>query len=126
MDLRGIANSVSSAINPNVAVMLRQSSGYTVDPVTRKQVPSYADTAGYGNLQALDGDDLRQLDGLNIQGTLRALYLYGDAAGVIRPDQRGGDTVTINGKTWLVVKVLEHWDNPTWAKVALNYQGAAA
>lgn len=124
--MRGIANSVSSAINPNVAVMLRQSSGYTVDPVTRKQVPSYADTAGYGNLQALDGDDLRQLDGLNIQGTLRALYLYGDAAGVIRPDQRGGDTVTINGKTWLVVKVLEHWDNPTWAKVALNYQGAAA
>lgn len=126
MDLRGIANSVSRAINPNVAVTLRQSSGYTIDPLTRKQVPSYADTAGYGNLQALDGDDLRQLDGLNVQGTLRALYLYGDAAGVIRPDQRGGDTVTINGKIWLVVKVLEHWDNPTWAKVALNYQGAAA
>lgn len=125
MDLRGIANSVSSVINQNVPVTLNRSTGYTIDPATRKQVPTYTSTTGYGQMQALDGDDLRQLDGLNIQGVLRALYLYGDAAGVIRPDSRGGDTVTIAGKVWLVVRVLEHWDNPTWVKLAINYQGAA-
>lgn len=125
MDLRGIANSVSSVINANVAVTLNRSTGYTIDPATRKQVPTYTSTPGYGQMQALDGDDLRQLGGLNIQGTLRALYLYGDAAGVIRPDTRGGDTVAIAGKIWLVVRVLEHWDNPTWVKLAINYQGAA-
>lgn len=125
MDIRGIANGATQSINPNVAITLRQSTGYTKDPATLKQVPTYTSTPGYGNVQALDGDELRQLDGLNIQGVLRALYLYGDAAGVIRPDERGGDTVTIGGKTWLVVKVLEHWDNPTWAKVAICYQGAA-
>lgn len=125
MDIRGIANGATQAVNPNVAVTLRQSSGFTIDPATRRQMPSYTDTGGYGNVQALDGKDLVQLDGLNIQGTLRALFLYGDAAGVIRPDQRGGDTVIIGGKTWLVVKVMEHWDNPTWAKVAICYQGAS-
>ena len=125
MDIRGIANGATQTVNPNVAITLRQSSGFTIDPATRKQVPSYTSTPGYGNVQALDGKDLVQLDGLNIQGVLRTLFLYGDAAGVIRPDQRGGDTVTIGGKTWLVVKVLEHWDNPTWAKVAICYQGAA-
>lgn len=124
MDIRGIANGATQTVNPNVAITLRQSSGFTIDPATRKQVPNYTSTPGYGNVQALTNDELKQLDGLNIQGTKRALYLYGDAAGVIRPDQRGGDTVTIGGKTWLVVQVLEHWDNPTWAKVAICYQGA--
>lgn len=125
MDIRGIANGATQSINPNVAITLRQSTGYIIDPTTRKQVPNYTSTPGYGNVQALDGKDLVQLDGLNIQGVLRTLFLYGAAAGVIRPDQRGGDTVTIGGKTWLVVKVLEHWDNPTWAKVAICYQGTA-
>ena len=123
MDLRGIANSVASSVNPNVSVSVRRSTGYTVG-AGYKQVPSYAAAVvGPAQVQALDGNDLKQLDGLNIQGTMRAIYLRGALAGVIRPEGTGGDLVTIAGEVWLVVKVLESW--PSWTKAAIVLQGAA-
>lgn len=124
MDLRGLANGVSSTVNPNQTVRVSRSTGYTIG-AGRKQVPSYATPVeGPGQVQALDGKDLQQLDGLNIQGTIRAIYLRGALAGVIRPDGTGGDLVeTADGQTWLVVKVLESW--PTWTKAAIVLQGGA-
>lgn len=122
MDLRGIANGVSSTVNPNKTVTVNRSTGFTIG-AGRKQVPSYAKpVTGPAQIQALDANDIKQLDGLNIQGTVRAIYLRGVLAGVIRPDQTGGDTVEIDGQTWLVVKVLEGW--PTWTKAAIVLQGA--
>lgn len=124
--VRGVANAVTSGkVNKNVAVSIRTSTGYTIDPATRRQVPIYSVTTGFGSLQALDGDELKQLDGISQQGVLRALYLYGDIAGVIRPDGRGGDMITIANREWLVVKVLEHWESPTWVKLAIAYQGVS-
>jgi hypothetical protein len=124
MDLRGLANGVSSTVNPNQTVRVSRSTGYTIG-AGRKQVPSYATPVeGPGQVQALDGKDLQQLDGLNVQGTIRAIYLRGALAGVIRPDGTGGDLVeTADGQTWLVVKVLESW--PTWTKAAIVLQGGA-
>lgn len=124
MNLRAIANSATQSINPNTPVTVKVSSGYTTDPATRRQVPAYTIETGQANIQALDGKDLKQLDGLNIQGTIRAAYLYGNLAGVVRPDSKGGDLVEFNSQSWLVVKVLETW--PDWCKVAIVYQGAAS
>ena len=124
MNLRAIANAATQSINPNTAVTVKVSSGYTIDPATRRQVPAYTVETGQANIQALDGKDLKQLDGLNIQGTIRAAYLYGNLAGVVRPDSKGGDLVEFNSQSWLVVKVLETW--PDWCKVAIVYQGAAS
>lgn len=123
MDLRGIANGVTSTVNPNKTVTVLRSTGYTIG-AGRKQVPAYAaPVSGPGQVQALDGKDLQQLDGLNIQGTVRAIYLRGSLAGVIRPDGTGGDIVQMDGQDWLVVKVLESW--PTWTKAAIVLQGGA-
>ena len=120
MDLRGIANGVSSTVNPNKTVTVRRSTGYTIG-AGRKQVPGYADpVTGPAQIQALDANDIKQLDGLNIQGTVRAIYLRGVLAGVVRPDGTGGDLVEIGAETWLVVKVLESW--PTWTKAAIVLQ----
>lgn len=120
MDLRGIANSAASTVNANIPVTVLRSTGYTIG-AGRKQVPSYAaPVAGFGQMQALDSKDLQQLDGLNIQGKIRAVYLYGELAGVIRPDGTGGDIVRIDNKDWLVVKVLEGWS--AWTKVACVLQ----
>lgn len=122
MDIRGIANGAAQSINPNVIGTVRRSTGYTIG-AGRKQTPSYADpVTGPIQVQALDGDDLKQLDGLNIQGTLRAVYLRGPLAGVIRPDGTGGDLVEFGtpSQTWLVVRVLESW--PTWTKAAICLQ----
>jgi len=120
MDLRGIANGVSSTVNPNKTVTVRRSTGFTIG-AGRKQVPGYADpVTGPAQIQALDANDIKQLDGLNIQGTVRAIYLRGVLAGVVRPDGTGGDLVEIGAETWLVVKVLEGW--PTWTKAAIVLQ----
>ena len=128
MDLRGIANGVTTTVNPNETVTVLRSTGFTTG-AGAKQVPTYADpVSGPGQIQALDADDIKQLDGLNIQGTIRAIYLRGTLAGVVRPNQTGGDLVTIAAPapvalrgTWLVVKVLESW--PDWTKAAIVLQG---
>ena len=120
MDLRGIANGVTSTVNPNQTVTVLRSTGYTIG-AGRRQVPSYAaPVTGPGQIQALDANDIKQLDGLNVQGTIRAIYLRGNLAGVIRPEETGGDIVQIAGQDWLVVKVLEGW--PTWTKAAIVLQ----
>lgn len=123
MDLRGIANSATVAINPNETVTVLRSTGFTVGAGAR-QVPTYAaPVEGPAQIQALDADDIKQLDGLNIQGTIRAIYLRGVLAGVVRPNQTGGDLVKRNdgAETWLVVQVLESW--PDWTKAAIVLQG---
>ena len=120
MDLRGLANGVTATVNPNKTVTVRRSTGYTIG-AGRKQVPGYADpVTGPAQIQALAANDIKQLDGLNIQGTVRAIYLRGVLAGVVRPDGTGGDLVEVDGQTWLVVKVLEGW--PTWTKAAIVLQ----
>lgn len=128
MNLRGIANQVSRTINPNRDVSVLRSTGFTAGAGAR-QVPSYAaPVVGPAQIQALDADDIKQIDGLNIQGVMRAIYLYGVLVGVVRPDQTGGDLIKITDmpgfpgeRTWLVVKVLEGWD--TWTKCCIVLQG---
>lgn len=123
MDLRGIANAVTSTINPNETVAVLRSTGYTIG-AGAKQVPAFAaPVTGPAQVQALDANDIKQLDGLNIQGTIRAIYLRGTLAGVVRPNQTGGDIVKRKNETesWLVVKVLESW--PDWTKAAIVLQG---
>jgi hypothetical protein len=123
MDLRGLANGVTSTINPNETVTVLRSTGYTIG-AGAKQVPAFAaPVTGPAQVQALDANDIKQLDGLNIQGTIRAIYLRGTLAGVVRPNQTGGDIVKRKNETesWLVVKVLESW--PDWTKAAIVLQG---
>jgi len=100
VNLRGIANSVSSTVNRNILVSLQVSDGWVMG-AGQRQVPQYKRAiSGPAQIQALDGNDLKQIEQLNLQGALRALYMYGNLAGVIRPDQRGGDLVTIkSGRT---------------------------
>ena len=120
MDLRSIANSVSSTINGNEIVTVLRSTGFTVGPGAR-QVPAYAaPVTGPAQVQALSADDVKQIDSLNIQGVMAAIYLRGVLNGVVRPDQTGGDIVQRGGRNWLVVKILENW--PDWTKAVIVLQ----
>ena len=121
MNLRGIASRATAGVNPFVSVTVRRSAGYIIGQ-GRRQVPAYDEpVTGQAKIQALEGKDLKQLDGLNIEGTCRAIYLHGNLAGVIRPKSQGGDIIEFNGEQWLVVKVLESW--PSWTKCAIVLQG---
>lgn len=120
MDLRGLANSVTDTVNPNVLVTLQASTGYTVG-AGLKQVPSYASpVTGFAQVQALTAADLRHLDGLNIQNATKSIILRGALDGVVRAHSKGGDLVTIGTDTFLTVAVLEQW--PLWTRAALVMQ----
>ena len=127
MDLRGIVNQVSDTVNLNIIVTIRTSAGFTIGAGLR-QVPLYNDPiVGPAQIQALDNSDLRQIDGLNIQGAIRALYMKGNLAGVIRPDSKGGDLVSITAPAplplqglWLTSKSLESWSD--WTKIVIVKQ----
>lgn len=72
-------------------------------------------------VQPLTFGDIQQLDGLNIQGTRRAVYFYGQVDGLVRVDNKGGDLVTLaDGRIYLVALVLEQW--PDWCKCAVTLQ----
>jgi hypothetical protein len=121
VDLHGIVAGVIDAVNPRVLCTLRVSVGYTVDENLVQQ-PAYRDAAGVPcQVQDLTSRDLRQLQGLNIQGSERAIYLEGRLDGVVRPDSKGGDLVVMaDGTVWLTTAVLEAW--PDWCKVSVTRQ----
>lgn len=132
MNLRSIANAATRTVNPNIPVVVKISNAYTIDPATLRQVPAYTEYPAMGQIQALDGDELKQLNFLNIEGTLRGAYLYGSISGVIRPDSASSaklvfssnENGVVESREWNVYKVLETW--PDWCKVAIVYQGAAS
>ncbi|RQR70525.1 MULTISPECIES: hypothetical protein [unclassified Burkholderia] len=124
MNLHGIAAPCVAAVNPWVTVSLQASSGYTTTPDGTRTPISADPVTMAAQVQSLTYKDLVQLDGLNIQGEQLALYLYGNWQGVLRPEIRGGDLVTLpDDSLWLVTHVLENWSlTSNWRKVAITRQ----
>jgi hypothetical protein len=77
MNLRKIANQNIQAINPNITVTWTQSTGYTTDAAGHR-TPTSVSAPVQAQVQALSTTDLKHIDGLNMQGNMRAVYLYGD------------------------------------------------
>ncbi len=120
MDLLFISNAVTDCVNPNISVTVQASTGYTIG-AGLKQVPSYAAAvSGFAQVQELSSSELKQTEGLNIQGVMRKLYLRSPLNAVIRPNSQGGDLVTIAGQVWYTVKTLELW--PTWCSALIVLQ----
>lgn len=132
MNLHSIVRGAITAVNADVAATLRRSNGFTTQP-DGTQVPSYTDVPGIAvQVQALSGDDLKHIDGLNIQGVKRVAYLNGAALAIVRNLQFGGDLfifeegVIPEGTTWLVTQSLEQWGpGAEWSKVLLVLQNGS-
>lgn len=127
MNLHGLARGGVGAVNPFIDADFKSSTGYTTQ-ADGIRVPTYAEPVTVSvQVQSLTYRDLMQVDGLNLNGTKRAIYLTGTANGVVRLTQAGGDIFTIssgpNAGVWLVAMVLEQW--PDWAKVAVTLQNEA-
>jgi len=125
MNLRQLANRVTTNVNPNQSITWQQSSGYTTD-ATGKRWPAYTTQTIQAQIQATSGDDLKHMEGLNVQGVMRTVFMYGNPQGAVRVDTKGGDILQfpeIPGgalRSWLISQVLETW--PTWAKVVAVLQ----
>lgn len=133
MNLHGIAAGYVSAVNPMVLCSVQISTGSTKTADYRR-TPSYAAAiSAMGQVQALTFRDIQQIEGLNLQGTRRAIYLLGDVEGLVRMNGKGGDLITTpDGSVWLTAMVLESWlheaanaNEPGWVKVAVTLQNGA-
>lgn len=119
MNLHRIVSGAIGAINPFAPGVIRISTGYTTSG-SGGQTPTYTDTGVSVQLQALGYKDLQQIDGLNIQGVVKAAYVNGNFNGVNRPKRQGGDLLVVGGDTWLIVQPLEEW--PDWCKFVVCLQ----
>lgn len=122
-----VAGAIGS-INPFVSATVSRSTGYTT-AADGSRTPTYTTFTISTQVQALTYSDLDHLDGLNIQGVRRAIYLTGNVMAAVRVDQRGGDIITFpsgtlpEGNVWLAAYVLEAW--PDWVKVAISLQNGS-
>ena len=121
INVRSIVNRVTSpTVNSNVEVSILRSIGYE-QGTGRKQIPIYDyPLVGCAQIQALDHKDLEKIQGLNLQGVCRAIYLSGPLHGVIRKTGEGGDLIKIGDQTWLISKILETWSD--WTKAVITLQ----
>lgn len=121
MNLNRIAGAAIAAINPRTVATLRRSIGSTTN-ADGSRTPLYApDQRVLCQVQPIQGTDLAQLDGLNLQGTKRKIYVNAHWDGVIRSQERGGDLIIIpHDGTYLVITVLETWRG--WSAVAATLQ----
>lgn len=125
MNLHGLASGLIGAVNPAIPLTIQVSAGYATD-AGGKRTPIYAVPSINipGQVQSLTFSDLKQVEGLNLQGIKRAIYLYGRVDGLVREFNKGGDLITApDGNIWLVALVLEYW--PDWCKVAVTLQNGS-
>lgn len=127
MNLHGIVSNVVSAVNSKIVGQYLMSTGATTGP-SGKRIATWAPPIDvYLQVQPLSAGDIRKLDGLNLQGTMRKIFLNGQVDGIVRPRMKGGDLLVIpngvNAGTWLVNQVLEQW--PDWACAAVTLQNGA-
>ena len=91
MNLHGIVRGAITTVNPDVPAQLLRNTGNTVN-AAGKQTPIYATAEPVQiQVQALTAKELTQIEYLNIQGVLRAVYMFGNTQGIVRPTQKGGD-----------------------------------
>ena len=127
MDLFGIATAAIQVVNPNVPATLTPLVGYTTDSSGHRAPTPSTPQSVMVQVQPLTMRDLRQVEGLNLNGTLRAIYIRGVANATVRVSGLGGELVTLtdgpNAGTWLVNQVLEQWE--TWVKCCVTLQNGS-
>jgi hypothetical protein len=124
VNLNAIVGPVCASINDWVTAYMQQSQGYTTNP-DGSRAPAYGPmTPMQVQMQSLTYRDLVQVDGLNLNGERRALYVNGDYQAVVRSSQEGGDLLTLpDGSVWLVAMQLENWHmNDGWVKIVITRQ----
>lgn len=123
MNLRAIANRLTSAVNPNVAATLYVSAGYVTDGAGR-QTPAYqAPEILTVQAQSLTKRELEYLAQMSISNATRSIFASRLLSGLDRTTQSGGDLLDMTDGRWLVTATLEDWTLTSgWCKVALTRQ----
>lgn len=120
MNLHRSVRGAIGSINPFIPAIVQVSDGFEIGP-GRKQIPKYLpDQPVSIQLQPLSSDDLKHVDGMNLQGLLKSIHVDGNYYGVNREKAIGGDLFIIGSETWLVIGPLELW--PQWSRLLVQLQ----
>jgi hypothetical protein len=78
-------------------------------------------------IQPVSSGDIRHMDALNIQGSMRTVYYNGNLDGLLRVALKGGDLVSLSdGSIWLVNNDSEpFFATAGWSKVVITEQNGA-
>ena len=116
LNLHATVRAAIQIVNADIDALYLKSTGFGSNP-SGKQVPAYATPVTVrAQVQPPSGKDLRHLEFLNIQGTIRTVFLYSNPQAIVRIDAKGGDLLQFPqfggapSDNWLVVSVAETWD----------------
>ncbi|REF28687.1 hypothetical protein BDD26_3637 [Xenorhabdus cabanillasii] len=122
INVRAIANSLITTVNPNITAVLRVNDGYDIAR-SGKQVPKYSVHEISVQLQSLSTQDLEHLGVINQQGQFIYAYARGQISAIRRSKGKGSDRMRFMAygedeeSEWNVTQVIESY--PTWVKVLL-------
>lgn len=125
MNLRAIANGMTSSVNPNMAAVLKVSDGYDVDEYGI-QVPKYTEQQIMIQTQSMSTADLERLNYVSQQGQFLYAYVNGSISALRRSLGKGSEMMVFKPygedaeAEWLVKQVVESY--PDWVKVVLCRQ----
>lgn len=120
MNLHQIVKGAINVVNPFISAILRRSDGFESGKGASRTPKYKPDEIISIQLQPLTSDDLRHVDGLNLQGIVKSIHTDGNIYGALRREQIGGDVIIINGVTWLVIEPIELW--PDWCRLLVRRQ----
>jgi len=124
MNLHAIAGPVVSVVNPSIIISVQVSTGFVTN-ADGTRTPTYAPAVNaLAQVQPETWRDIQLMDGLNLQGTRKSVYINGGLQGLLRLTNQGGDIITFpDGSIWLVAQVLEDFSiTAGWTKVAITLQ----
>jgi hypothetical protein len=124
LNLHKIASAYINAVNPNQLIQVQASSGYTTGRDGRRTPQYLPPVQAYGQVQELTGRELRQLEMLNITGSMRKIYITGNLDAITRMSRTGGDVIVLSDNSvWLTTHVLEQW--PDWVACSVTLQNGS-
>ena len=122
MNLRSIANSVITSVNPNQSAILKINEGNTVDD-EGNQIPRLAETLITIQPQSIATSDLEHLNLTSQQGQFLYAYANGSISALRRSLGKGSERIVFtpygedSPVEWIVKQVIESY--PDWVKVLL-------
>ncbi|MDS7935665.1 hypothetical protein RMB03_17410 [Acinetobacter sp. V91_7] len=125
MNLRGLANGVTSTVNRNTPATLKVNIGYETSP-SGKQVPKFENEPVTIQLQSIETKDLERLNLVSQQAQYSFAYLNGRVSAIRRSKGAGSEQLIFKpyGEDeeviWNVTKVIESY--PNWVKVLICRQ----
>lgn len=128
MDLQAYTSAACASVTPPDTATVKISTGHSLPDAAGLMKPQYQTITNVrADVQAMSSTDLDMVDGLNLTGIKRSIYLHGQFAGIQRPNEKGGDLIIIasgaHKGVWLTVMVLENWGD--WCRIAVVLQNQA-